>query len=237
VLALSLLPAGGNLAGGLLAESARLPSWVIGAALHAAAGIAIGVVSIDLMPRALGAVPTWLLIVAFVIGAAFSVVLARGVRWWRMTMNMRASGGAWMVYMAVATDLLSDGLMIGAASAVAGGLGFLLAISQVVGNLPGGFAAMANFRDEGVTRRSRLLIAGSFVAPAILGAVAGYWLLRGTGDEVQSAGLVFIAGVLLLTTVEDMVPQADEPEPERWLSTVSFTLGFVFLVFLSAYLD
>jgi hypothetical protein len=34
-----------------------------------------------------------------------------------------------------------------------------------------------------------------------------------------------------------MVPQADEPEPERWLSTVSFTLGFVFLVFLSAYLD
>jgi ZIP family zinc transporter len=237
VVALALLPAGGNLGGGLLAESTRMPSWVIGAALHAAAGIAIAVVSIDLMPRALDTVPTWLLIVAFVVGAAFSIALARGVRWWRMSVRTRASGGAWMVYMAVATDLLSDGLMIGAGSAVAGGLGLLLGLSQVVGNVPGGFAAMANFRDEGVTRRSRILIAGSFVAPAILGAGAGYWLLRGTGEEAQSAGLVFIAGVLLLTTVEDMVPQADEPEPERWLSTVSFTLGFVFLVFLSAYLD
>ena len=33
-----------------------------------------------------------------------------------------------------------------------------------------------------------------------------------------------------------MVPQADEPEVARWISTIAFTLGFVFLVFLSAYL-
>ena len=118
-----------------------------------------------------------------------------------------------------------------------GGLGLLLGISQVVGNLPGGFAAMANFRDEAVARRSRMLIAGSFVAPVFLGAGIGFWLLRGTSELVQNAGLVFIAGVLLLATIEEMVPQADEPEVERWVSTIAFTLGFIFLVFLSAYLD
>ena len=59
-----------------------------------------------------------------------------------------------MVYMAVAADLLSDGLMTGAGSAVARRLGLLLGLSQVVANVPGGFAAMANFRDEGVLRRS-----------------------------------------------------------------------------------
>jgi zinc transporter, ZIP family len=54
ILATALLPASGNVIGGLLAESMRTPRWLIGAALHAAAGIAIAVVSIDLMPQIFG---------------------------------------------------------------------------------------------------------------------------------------------------------------------------------------
>jgi hypothetical protein len=51
ILATALPPASGNVIGSLLAESMRTPRWLIGAALHAAAGIAIAVVSIDFMPR------------------------------------------------------------------------------------------------------------------------------------------------------------------------------------------
>ncbi len=144
VLAVALLPALGNAAGSLIAESTMVPRWVIGAALHAAAGIAIAVVSVDLMPRVLGQPPTWLLVMAFLVGAAFSVALAS---WGNRAQQAFAKGstGTWMVYVAVAADLLTDGLTTGAGSAISGGLGLLLGLSQVVANVPGGFAAITTF--------------------------------------------------------------------------------------------
>lgn len=58
VLALALLPVLGNAIGTAIAELSRLPRWVIGAALHAAAGVAVALVSVDLMPRILDTIPT-----------------------------------------------------------------------------------------------------------------------------------------------------------------------------------
>jgi ZIP family zinc transporter len=115
VLAISLILAGGNIIGSLLAESLRTPPWIIGAALHAAAGVAIAVVSVDLMPRILADTPAWLIVGAFLGGAAFSVLLPQGLRWWVDAPERQS--GAWMVYMAIAADLLSDGLMVGAGTA------------------------------------------------------------------------------------------------------------------------
>jgi ZIP family zinc transporter len=240
VLAIALLPAGGNIAGSLVAESMRTPGWLIGAALHAAAGIAISVVSFDLMPRILDHLPVWMLIAAFLCGAAFSVLLMRGVKSLR---NRFASGrgggsaGAWMVYMAIAADLFSDGLMTGVGSAVSSGLGFVLAMSQLVANIPGGFATMANFRDEGVARTRRYIIIATFPLPVFASATLGFWILRGAGETVHNTALAFIVGVLLLATVEDTLPQADEPEPQRWISTVSFAGGFALFGLLSSYLS
>src|SRR5688572_18071359 len=82
VLAVSLLPAGGNIIGGFLAESLRTPPWVIGAALHAAVGVAIAVISVDLMPCILEATPVWLIATAFFCGAAFSFLLAYALKQW-----------------------------------------------------------------------------------------------------------------------------------------------------------
>jgi ZIP family zinc transporter len=135
--------------------------------------------------------------------------------------------------MAVAADLLSDGLMVGIGAAVSSRLGLLLGLSQVVSNIPGGFAAIGNFRNKQVARKRRLLISASFLVPTSVGAVIGYWLLRGAGEAVEHAALAFIVGVLLLATVEDIVPQADEPGVARWVSTLSFAGGFVFFVVLS----
>lgn len=235
VLGLVLLPAGGNILGSLVAEMTRVSSWVIGAALHAAAGVAIAVVSVDMMPRVLDTLPAVALVAAFVCGAAFSILLKWGVEWGRRRVAV-GSAGAWMVYMAVAADLLSDGLMIGAGAAVSSGLGLLLGLSQVVANVPGGFAAMANFAGEGMRRRTRLMVAASFVLPVLIGAVAGFWGLRGAGEAWQMAALAFVIGILLLATVEDLVPQADELGAARWISTISFTAGFAFFALLSSYI-
>lgn len=53
VLGLALLPALGNFGGGLLAEFFETNKRRLNRALHAAASIAIAIVSIELMPEAL----------------------------------------------------------------------------------------------------------------------------------------------------------------------------------------
>jgi ZIP family zinc transporter len=233
VLSFALLPAAGNIAGGLLAESMRTPRWVVGASLHAAAGIAIALVSIDLMPRILVTTPMWLIVLAFLAGALFSVMLYRAGGWGR---GIRGGGSraAWMVFMAVAADLFGDGLMTGAGAAVDSGLGLLIAASQSVANIPGGFAATANFRRDGVARWRRLAMSASLLVPVLASATVGYWLLRDTGAFAQNAALAFIVGVLLLATIEDVIPQGDETQPPRWISTAAFAAGFAAMGLLSS---
>lgn len=235
ILAVALLPAAGNIAGTAVAELAKTPRWVIGAALHAAAGVAVALVSIDLMPRVLETTPAWLLVALFGAGAAFSVLMAQAVKTLRRFVA-GGSAGAWMVYMATAVDLLSDGLMTGVSSAVSAELGLLLALSQVVANIPGGFATIANFHAQGVKRSVRLIAAGSLILPVMIGAGVGYYLLRGTGAGVQNAALAVIVGVLLVTTMEDLVPEADKPGASRAVSTSSLVGGFGFFALLASYL-
>ncbi len=235
VLAFALLPAAGIIIGCLLAESILTPKWLIGASLHATAGITIALVSIDVMPRLLSMSSIWLIIVGFLIGALVSVLLARIWGSFRHRPG-RGSVGAWMVYMAVATDLTSDGLMVGAGSAVATQLGFLLAATQSIANIPGGFAATSNFRDDGMPRRRRLALSTSMVVPAVLSASLGYIVLHEAAASIQSAALAVFMGIILLATIEDVIPQGDEPEPPRWISTTAFAAGFAVMATLSGML-
>jgi zinc transporter, ZIP family len=55
ILLLVALPAAGNFAGGLLAETVRLSEKRLSLALHAAAGVVLGVVAVELMPKAMQA--------------------------------------------------------------------------------------------------------------------------------------------------------------------------------------
>ena len=234
VLIFAVLPVVGNLIGGSLAESLHPPKWVVGASLHATAGIAIALVSIDLMPRILLSSPMWLIILSFLAGAFVSVLLARGGSR-TMQVSEAAGTGPWMVYMSVAVDLVCDGLMVGAGTAVQNELGLLIAASQSVANIPGGFAAVATFRHEGMPRLRRLAMAAALFIPVLASAAIGYLMLRGAGVIVQNSALAFIVGILLLATVEDVLPQGDKPEPARWISTGAFAGGFSVMALLSAY--
>ena len=235
VLAIALLPAGGSMIGSLIAECTRPPKWIVGATLHAAAGVAIAVVSVSLMPRILEESPIWLVIVSFLAGASFSVAMAKSVEFLATFFAAGGSAGAWTLYMAIAADLFSDGLMTGIGSAIDPGLGLLLGLAQLVANIPGGLGSVARFRSDGVERRTRVLIACSFAVPLFLGATAGYWILQDLGDGARNAALAFVVGILLLATVEDTLPQADEPMPPRLLSTVAFAGAFSFFALLASF--
>ena len=235
VLAFATLPAIGIIIGSILAESMRTPKWLIGASLHATAGISIALVSINIMPRLLETTPMWLIVAAFLTGACVSVVIASFWGTFRYR-SQAGSIGAWMVSIAVATDLVSDGLMVGAGTAVGSQLGFLFAATQSIANVPGGFAATANLRDDGVSKVSRQALAIFMLLPAVLSATIGYFGLRGADSVVHGAVLAMFVGILLLATIEDVIPQGDEPNPPRWVSTLAFAMGFVGLALLSSVL-
>lgn len=232
---LSLLPVVGMVAGALAAEKWRLSHRALGAVLHAAAGVATAVVSIELMPQALAEIAPWQLVVGFLLGALVSVLMANGVRRAVRGLGL-GQAGAWKVYLVTAIDLFGDGLMVGIGSAVAGGLGFVLALSQVIANLPGGFVTIAQLRSRDVTRKVRLGAAASLFVPVLAGAAGGYWLLRDQSDAMQNTALAFVAGLLLLATIEDLVPQADEPETPRWITTSAFAAGFCFFALVALHI-
>lgn len=238
VLALAIMPALGNFSGGLLAEYVRTTRRTLSLALHAAAGIIVAVVAIELMPEALGGAPPWTVVLAFLLGGVFSVVLERGVD----ALNDRfgggeASTGAWMVYAAVAVDLFSDGLMIGVGSAVSFSLALILAIGQVTADIPEGFATIANFKDKGVPRSRRILLSASFAIPVLLGATLGYWLLRDADQIWQLSALAFVAGLLLVAAMEDMIVEAHEAAADTRWSALSLVGGFALFTLIASYFE
>ena len=68
VFGLAMLPALGNFGGGIFAEWLRPSKRILNHALHADAGIILGVISVEAMPKAFGTVSAWPLALAFLAG-------------------------------------------------------------------------------------------------------------------------------------------------------------------------
>lgn len=207
VLLLAALPAGANLLGGILAEAVPISQRTLALALHAAAGVVLGVVAVELLPEALHQEPQWLIIAAFVLGGLFFIAMDKAIDLVRATIG-GVSAAPFAIYAAVAIDLFSDGLMIGAGSTIALGLAVLLALGQSVADVPEGFATVATFRREGIRPAFRVALTASFAVPILLGTIVGYTALREASDFARYAVLAFTAGILMTAVVEEIVPQA-----------------------------
>ncbi|NVD45641.1 ZIP family metal transporter [Qipengyuania atrilutea] len=209
----------------------------MGGALHAAAGIATAVAAIELIPRSQDRIETWMLALAIIIGAVGSAGIAKATRGIRAHMGSTTGRATtWGAYAAVGVDLFTDGLMTGGGGAVAQELGLLLALSQVVGNLPGGFAIAADFRSAKIARGSRWRAFALYPFLPVIGAFIGYVVLADAGEILTGFVLALFAGLLLTATIEDIVPEADQPKAKRRISSPAFALGFAALLLTSAYL-
>ena len=236
VLGLATLPALGNFGGGLIAEWLRPSKKLLNHALHAATGIIIAVVAVEVMPAALAGAPAWLLALTFMGGGGVYLLIEAGVRRWQEGKQAGAGAGAWMVYVAVATDLVGDGLLIGTGSAVSSQMALILALGQILADIPEGFATVANFRDKGVGRAKRLLISASFLLPVVGATALAYFTLRGRSEIMKMAGLVFVAGLYMLAAMEDMMREAHESaEDSRW-SALNLLAGFATFLVISGWL-
>ncbi len=211
VLLFAAMPAAGNVAGGLLAEMLPFSRRGLSLSLHLAAGVVLAVIGIELMGEALGAEPPWAPVLGLLAGGGFAALLDRSVDFIRSRMgDTKSSAGAWMIFIGVAVDLFSDGVMIGTGSTISLGLGLLLALGQVPADIPEGFATIATFKDKGLPRPRRMLLSLSFALPVLLGATVGYWGVRGLPEIYKFMLLAFTAGILLTVAVEEIVGEAHE---------------------------
>ncbi|MDW3215683.1 MAG: hypothetical protein R8G01_16910 [Ilumatobacteraceae bacterium] len=232
VLLLALLPGVGVAAGGLIAElspsSERWLNW----SLHAAAGIVIAIAAIEVFPEALDSVSRWMVGIAFAIGG-LGYVAAQLL----IDKRTEGSGRVWMIYLAAATDLFGDGLLIGAGTAVSADLGITLAIGQIMANIPEGFASLTTFRANDTPRTTRLWLTAAFIIPAVAAALVGFLVLRGRPEAWQYSALTVAAGLYTVAAFEDVIHEAHEKTDDSHRSTLALIAGFVLYVFTSAVLS
>ncbi|MBD0709956.1 MULTISPECIES: ZIP family metal transporter [unclassified Streptomyces] len=216
--------------------------------LGLAGGLMLGVVGLDLLPEALGAagsevfgVPEALLL--FVGG----FLLAHGVE--RLLAVRRASHGAdWgtehggtrgkserapQVGLTAAAAMvghsLMDGIALGAAFQVGGGMGATVALAVVTHDFADGFNTYTLTSLYGNDRRKAL---GMLLVDALAPLVgAGSTLLFTLPEELLGAYLGFFGGVLLYLAAAEILPEAhhDHPAHSTLLCTVT-GVGFIWLV-------
>lgn len=236
VLLLSLLPGAGNFAGGMLAEFGKTTGRLLNWALHAASGIVIAIVAVELMPEALDSLAGWWVAASFGAGGVAYILI-------ETVIDKLQSGSEgdrtsmWMIYVAVAVDLTSDGLMLGSGAAVSTSMAIILAAGQVLADVPEGYASMANFREKGLPRGRRILLSASFILFCVGSALLSYLLLRGAGGGPKMAALSFVAGLLTVAAVEDMLEEAHEAESDSRRSVLAFVGGFVLFTLVSVGLE
>ncbi|MCU0268593.1 MAG: hypothetical protein MUF83_08085 [Acidimicrobiales bacterium] len=228
---MALLPGVGVAAGGLLAEFApRSKAW-LNWSLHAAAGIVIAIAAVEVFPEALDSLSRWTVGIAFAIGG-----LAYLGAQTMVDKRTEGSGRVWMIFLAVATDLFGDGLLIGAGTAVSADLGITLAIGQIIANIPEGFASLSTFRANDTPRTTRLFATAASLVPAVVAAVIGFLVLRTRPDAWQYSALIAAAGLYTVAAFEDVIHEAHETTSDSRRSTLALIAGFVLFVFISAVL-
>lgn len=235
VLAYAALPILGNFGGGLLAERLTVSPRLLSLALHAATGVVVAVISVELIPTTLDLASPWIVLGGFALGGGFFLLLDQLTGYVRARMKGSARAGGLTIFIATSLDLFSDGLMIGAGSSLNPGLGLLLALGQVPADVPEGFATNATFKREGITRARRLLYLAAFSIPILFGALVGFFLLRGRPDSLKAGVLAFTAGALMTLVIEELAPEAHEARdaPHPRAAGAVFVGGFVLFFLIS----
>jgi hypothetical protein len=237
-LLISLAPAVGVLAGGILGRRLQLTPIQLSLTLHVGAGVVLGVVGVELMPRFAAGRP-WVVLPLFLAGGLVYVgttVLAE-----KLGERVAARGGipggpaTLALTIGVGFDMLTDGIMIAAGQQIGGGLGLLLGAGLLIADSPEAFSTVAAVKAAGWSPRWLRAVLYGMPLLVLLGAPLGVLLLSGQSQLVEEALLAFTAGMLVLVVVEGLVPEAHGlTRRDAALAASLFLSGFTAFALLSA---
>ncbi|MEV8536969.1 ZIP family metal transporter [Streptomyces sp. NPDC051211] len=200
--------------------------------LGLAGGLMLGVVGLDLLPEAMGAagrpvfgVPFALLL--FVAGFLAAHVVERLLAVRQAAHGAENGARVPQVGLTAAAAMvghsLADGVALGAAFQVGGGMGTAVALAVVTHDFADGFNTYTLTRLYGNARRRALLMLFADAVAPVVGAAST--LLFTLPEEPLGAYLGFFGGALLYLAAAEILPEAHHRHPA--LSTLMCTVGGV----------
>ncbi|MET7620557.1 ZIP family metal transporter [Streptomyces sp. NPDC005408] len=203
--------------------------------LGLAGGLMLGVVGLDLLPEALDAagdkvfgVPQALLLFVGGFLAAHLVERLLAVRRAAHGLDERVPQVGLTAAAAMVGHSLMDGIAIGAAFQVGGGMGATVALAVITHDFADGFNTYTITSLYGNTRGKALaMLVADAVAPV---AGAASTLLFTLPPELLGSYLGFFGGALLYLAAAEILPEAHHAHPAR--STLLCTAGGVAFVWL-----
>ncbi|TWU67143.1 ZIP family metal transporter [Crateriforma conspicua] len=188
--------------GGILASVERIrPDWLESEVRHSiiafASGALLSAVALVLIPDGTSKLSITESVIAFVAGGAFFYMLKR-------LLSQSTSSVSQLI--AMLSDYIPEVIALGATVA-SGGPGLVIAVIIALQNLPEGFNAYRELKENGMCKKRILFW---FSVAALLGPVfggLGYWFLSGH-DTVLGYLSVFAAAGILYLVIDDVAPDA-----------------------------
>ncbi|GAA2989900.1 ZIP family metal transporter [Streptomyces fulvorobeus] len=223
-----------TLAGGWVAQRVTDRRHLV---LGLAGGLMLGVVGLDLLPEAVEAaggevfgVPAALLLF---VGGFLVAHLVERLLAGRQAAHGAGDGRVPQVGLTAAAAMvghsLMDGIALGAAFQIGGGMGAAVALAVITHDFADGFNTYTLTRLYGNARRKAMLMLFADALAPIVGAATT--LLFTLPEELLGCYLGFFGGALLYLAAAEILPEAHHTHPAR--STLLCTVagvGFIWLV-------
>ncbi len=220
----------GTLIGGLIAVKLGKANGKMTAILTAVAGGAmLTVVFFELIPDAFENAGGVVVIISLIAGIAIMLLLG----YLTDKVAFFAGGKAYTVAIAIALHNFPEGLVVGSAGSISGGL--LLVLLIMAHNIPEGIVlALPVYKASGSKVKAVLATALSG-SPTVLGALTGYAMAQ-ISQVMIAFSLAFAAGAMLAVIYREMMPACysygdDTPSIVMLFSIVG---GLIFIVLLGA---
>jgi ZIP family zinc transporter len=221
-----LLPVVAMIVGGA-AAAFRVPGPRVQSSIqHFAAGVVFAAVAGEILPEITHQRDPLDVIIGFALGVAAML----GVRW--LTEKFGQPGEQTEkptgLLVAVAVDLLIDGLLVGIGFAAGAENGILLTIALTIEILFLGLSTAAALAKAGANRSRVMITTVALALVVAVGAGVGVTLLSGLSGGALELVLSFGAAALLYLVTEELLVEAHEV-PETPMTTAMFFLGFLVL--------
>lgn len=231
----ALLPAIALILSGCVAFFHRPGPKLTSISHHFAAGVILAAVAIGLLPKIEGTGFS----ITMILGFLFGMCVMLGVQWFdkrleRLSRGKQESPIGFLVAMAI--DLLIDGILMGVGFLAAPSSGKLIAIAVTLEVLFLGITIVINLENSGRSKLYQLITVLGLAALLPLGALVSFDLLSHVSEIWLIDILAFGAAALLYLATEELLTEAHEHPDTPWL-TSTFFLGFLFVMILEAYLE
>ncbi len=221
MIGLASLPGLGIFLGTALAEKINASDKLVSIALHWTAGMMLGVVGVEIMPKILKTQPAWPMIFIVLAGGFLAIAVDKLID------KFSGGGGKWTILFAVATDMFADGITIGASANISSNFATLVVFGLFIGDFPEGLVNTTTFKNQDTKRKFRLLVALGVSVICLAGASSSYLITKGGSDLLKNGFIAFTAGMYLRAAVEDMIEKSHSKTGKNFWNQAFFILGFV----------